>query len=441
MEFLIKAGQLILSLSILIVLHEFGHYLPARAFKTRVEKFYLFFDYKFSLFKKKIKDTEWGIGWIPLGGYVKISGMIDESMDTEQMKQEPQPYEFRTKKTWQRLIIMIGGIVVNFILGILIYGMVLFVWGEDYYTMDDFKHGFTVHESFKEYGFQDGDRIIDVDGETPMDIMEVNTMLLLRGGKNVHVIHANGIEETISLPDDIEWKMFEQGAMMAFTPRTYTIIGAVDSTMNAAKAGLQKGDSLVSINNETTTYFDEFTGKLKKHKDELVSIGYYREGTYSTVSLKTDTAGRIGMINKNTVEVFPPRHKDYSFGASIPAGFSMAFNTLNDYVSQMKFLFTKKGATSIGGFGSFGSLFSPTWDWHSFWLLTAFISIVLAFMNFLPIPALDGGHIMFLLYEMITGRKPSDKFMEYAQMVGIILLLGLLIYANGNDLYKWISGN
>lgn len=441
MEFLIKAGQLILSLSILIVLHEFGHYLPARAFKTRVEKFYLFFDWKFSLFKKKIKDTEWGIGWIPLGGYVKISGMIDESMDTEQMKKEPQPYEFRTKKTWQRLIIMVGGIVVNFIVGILIYCMVLFVWGEDYYKMEDLKHGFAVHESFKKYGFRDGDKIIDIDGETPNDILDVNAELLLRGGQAVHVQHLDGSDEVIKLHEDIEWDMFQNGAMNAFSPRIYSVIGDVDSTMNASKAGLLKGDSIVSINAMPIVFFDEFTTEIKKHKDQEVAIGFYRNNNLMALNVKTDTSGRIGIINKNLIDFFPARHKDYSFSEAIPAGFNMAFGTLSDYVTQMKFLFTKKGASSIGGFGAFGSLFAPTWDWHSFWLLTAFISIVLAFMNFLPIPALDGGHIMFLLYEMITGRKPSDKFMEYAQTVGIILLLGLLVFANGNDIYKWITGS
>lgn len=440
MEFLIKAGQLILSLSILIVLHEFGHYLPARWFKTRVEKFYLFFDYKFSLFKKKIKDTEWGIGWIPLGGYVKISGMIDESMDTEQMKKEPQPYEFRTKKTWQRLIIMIGGIVVNFIVGIIIYCLVLFTWGEEYNKMEDFKNGFVVSEVLKKYGFQDGDKIIDVDGTVPMDILDINQMIMLRGASVIHVLHPNGVQEKITLSEDVEWDLFATDGMTAFSPRVYTVIAETDSTMNAAKAGLKKGDSLVSINNIPTVFFDEFTKELKNNKGSKVDIGFYRSNQLMSLPVNIDTNGRMGFFNKSSFEQILPRHKAYSFGESIPAGFSRAFTTLGDYISQMKFLFTKKGASSIGGFGSFGSLFSPVWDWHSFWLLTAFISIVLAFMNFLPIPALDGGHIMFLLYEMITGRKPSDKFMEYAQMVGIILLLGLLIYANGNDIYKWITG-
>lgn len=235
--------------------------------------------------------------------------------------------------------------------------------------------------------------------------------------------------------------MFQNGAMNAFSPRIYSVIGDVDSTMNASKAGLLKGDSIVSINAMPIVFFDEFTTEIKKHKDQEVAIGFYRNNNLMALNVKTDTSGRIGIINKNLIDFFPARHKDYSFSEAIPAGFNMAFGTLSDYVTQMKFLFTKKGASSIGGFGAFGSLFAPTWDWHSFWLLTAFISIVLAFMNFLPIPALDGGHIMFLLYEMITGRKPSDKFMEYAQTVGIILLLGLLVFANGNDIYKWITGS
>jgi len=440
MEILIKAGQLILSLSILIVLHEFGHYLPARWFKTRVEKFYLFFDYKFALFKKKIKDTEWGIGWIPLGGYVKISGMIDESMDTEQMKQEPKDYEFRTKKTWQRLIIMIGGIVVNFVVGILIFIMVLFVWGEKYYKMEDLKNGFAVHESFEKHGFRDGDKIMSVDGEIPLDIMDVNIMLLVRDAHDINVTHPDGTNETIKLGQDIEWEMFEQGAMPAFAPRVYSVIADFDTTMNAYKSGFKKGDSIVSINTLPIVFFDEFTQEVKKHKSEKIEIGFYRNNQLMSLPVETDTSGRIGMANKNIVDYVQPRQKDYSFGEAIPAGLSLAYVTLNDYISQMKFIFTSKGASSIGGFGAFGSLFSPTWDWHVFWSMTAFISIILAFMNFLPIPALDGGHIMFLLYEMITGRKPNEKVMEYAQMVGIILLLGLLVYANGNDIYKAIFG-
>ena len=440
MEFLIKAGQLILSLSILIVLHEFGHYLPARWFKTRVEKFYLFFDYKFSLFKKKINDTEWGIGWIPLGGYVKISGMIDESMDTEQMKQPPKDYEFRSKKTWQRLIIMIGGIVVNFVVGILIYIMVLFVWGEDYYKMEDFEHGFAVHEEFEKHGFRDGDKILTVNGEVPADILDVNLMLLVRSTSEIEVEHADGTTEKIALHEDIEWDMFESGAMPAFVPRTYVIIDSLDTAMNALKHGFMEGDSIVTVNGGNAEFFDQFQDSLQDNKEKTVQVGFYRGDSLMSLPAEIDCKGTMGFVRKNITDWSEPRHRDYSFGESIPAGLSKAYETLSDYVVQMKFIFTKKGATSIGGFGAFGSLFSPVWDWHSFWLMTALISIILAFMNFLPIPALDGGHIMFLLYEMITGRKPHEKFMEYAQMVGIILLLALLVYANGNDIYKAFFG-
>lgn len=440
MEILIKASQLILSLSLLIVLHEFGHYLPARWFKTRVEKFYLFFDYKFSLFKKKIGETEWGIGWIPLGGYVKISGMIDESMDTEQMSQEPQPWEFRTKPAWQRLIIMIGGVVVNLILGIIIYMGVLFVWGEDYMTNDDLPNGFMVHEKFEELGFQQGDKVLTVDGEVPFDVMDINTMLLLRDYHNVKVEHLDGSVEEIKLGEDIEYYMFENDAIGAFTPRIYTVIDTMVAESKALAAGMKQGDSLVAVNGVETEFFDQFKKAMKPLKDTSVSIGFYRDGEFMEKTLKTDSNATLGFIRKPWQKFYPTQHKDYGFGESISGGFSLGMTTLSDYIAQLKFLFTSKGASSIGGFGTFGSLFAPTWDWHRFWMMTAFISIMLAFLNFLPIPALDGGHIMFLLYEMITGRKPGDKFLQYAQMVGFIILLSLVLFANGNDIYKAITG-
>ena len=449
MEFLIKAGQLILSLSILIVLHEFGHYLPARWFKTRVEKFYLFFDYKFSLFKKKIGETTWGIGWIPLGGYVKISGMIDESMDKEQMKQPPQPWEFRSKPAWQRLIIMVGGVVVNMIVGILIYIMVLFTWGDDYLSTSDVHNGYSFHELYKELGFKDGDKILTVEGEVPFDVMDINKAILLRDAHEI-TVDRNGTIETIILPEDIDMQAFKEGAMQGIIPRFYAVIGEVitDSTIvdeipvfyPGFLAGLTKGDSIVGINDTPVAFWNEFTAYAKSNKSTEMKIDLYRDGKLMTVAVTPDSAGVVGVWPQDTKKVFPISHQSYSFGESIPGGLNLAVQTLKDYVAQLKFLFTKKGATSIGGFGAFGSLFSATWDWHVFWSMTAFISIMLAFMNFLPIPALDGGHIMFLLYEIITGRKPNEKFMEYAQMAGIILLLGLLLYANGNDLYKLFFG-
>lgn len=438
MEFLIKAGQLILSLSLLIVLHEFGHYLPARWFKTRVEKFYLFFDYKFSLFKKKIGETEWGIGWIPLGGYVKISGMIDESMDKEQMKQAPQPWEFRSKPAWQRLIIMIGGVVVNLIVGVVIYIGVLFVWGDDYVDLNDVKNGYAFHEVYKEIGFEDGDKVLKVDGEVPADVLDIDKMILLRGAQNI-TVERNGQEITIDLPEDMDMRAFKADAMRGISPRFYTVIDTVLPERPAASAGFMKGDSIVTVNGDSVVFWNQFTSTLMEQRNEEIEVTYYRGEELMTSTIQTDSMG-MGVGPKGLSPSIIT-HKDYTILAAIPGGLELGMNSLGDYVGQLKFLFTKKGATSIGGFGAFGSLFSPTWDWHVFWLMTAFISIMLAFMNFLPIPALDGGHIMFLMYEIITGRKPNEKLMEYAQMAGIILLFGLLIYANGNDIYKLISGS
>ena len=442
MEILIQAGQLILSLSILIVLHEFGHYLPARAFKTRVEKFYLFFDYKFSIFKKKIKDTEWGIGWIPLGGYVKISGMIDESMDKEQMEQEPQPWEFRTKPAWQRLIIMIGGITVNLIVGFLIYAMVLGVWGEDYVAYEDTEHGFSFGENMEAIGFEDGDRIKEIDGEKidDYDFIAIYSHILVRSPENMTVVHQNGEEEIIATPDSLDYTLFKSGELLF--PRFYSVLDTVIADMGAGKAGLMKGDSIVAVNGESVLYWDEMTGAMNDKEDSLVTIDYYRDGSLMSSEVQADSAGRIGVNfnGKRLESLVKYSHRDYSFGEAIPAGMSLAYWTLHDYAAQLKYLFTSKGASSMGGFGAFGKMFKPTWDWHSFWKNTALISIILAFMNFLPIPALDGGHIMFLLYEMITGRKPHQKVLEYAQIIGIILILGLVLFANGNDIYKAITG-
>lgn len=450
MEILIKAGQLILSLSILIVLHEFGHYLPAKWFKTRVEKFYLFFDYKFSLFKKKIGDTQWGIGWIPLGGYVKISGMIDESMDKEQMKQPPQPWEFRSKPAWQRLIIMIGGVVVNMIVGMVIYIMVLFVWGEDYLALEDVHNGYSFHETYKELGFKDGDNIVSIDGETPKDAMEINSAILLFDAHEI-TVDRGGKDTTIVLPEDMDMKAFKSGAAGGINPRFYAIMDSVitESTLvngedvfrPAFAAGFQDGDSVVAIDNTPITFWNEMVEYLNGHQSTEVDITFYRGGELMTLPVETDSNGTIGVAPQSMASAFPITHQSYSFGESIPGGLKLGVRKLNIYISQLKFLFTKEGASSIGGFGAFGSLFSAKWDWHVFWSMTAFISIMLAFMNFLPIPALDGGHIMFLMYEIISGRKPNEKFMEYAQMAGIILLIGLLLYANGNDIYKAITGN
>jgi len=437
MEIVIKAAQFILSLSFLIVLHELGHFIPAKLFKTRVEKFYLFFDYKFSLFKKKIGDTVYGIGWIPLGGYVKISGMIDESMDTEQMKQPAQPWEFRSKPAWQRLIIMLGGVIVNFILGILIYIMITFVWGIDFVKPDGVKEGFAVHQSFQEYGFKDGDKITKFNGQEPLDVTDVNKHLFLRDITSIDVIHTDGKSESIDIPENIGEVMWENGVMQPFNVRVPAIIDTVVVDSPAALAGLLKHDKIVSVNNTPITYWNEFTNIIVDSKDEI-NIVVDRNGVSENITVKAGEDNKIG-VAPNKASMLNLQHKDYSLLESISKGNSIAIWTLKDYITQFKYVFTKKGATSIGGFIAIGNIFPATWSWQAFWSITAFLSIMLGFMNLLPIPALDGGHVMFTLYEIVTGRKPNDKFLEYAQITGFILLIALLLLANGNDIVKLFS--
>ncbi|WP_456377161.1 RIP metalloprotease RseP [Lutibacter sp.] len=437
MEVVIKAAQFILSLSFLIVLHELGHFIPAKIFKTRVEKFYLFFDYKFSLFKKKIGDTVYGIGWIPLGGYVKISGMIDESMDTEQLKQPAQPWEFRSKPAWQRLIIMLGGVIVNFILGILIYIMITFVWGINFVEADGVKDGFAVHETFKEYGFKDGDKITKFNGVKPLDVRDVNKHLFLRGITSIEVIHTSGKTETLTIPENIGEIMWEKGIMQPFKVRILPIIDTVLANSPAEKAGLLKNDKILSVNNKLTPYWNDFTELVIASEGEF-TIKVERNGTIKSMSLITGEGKKIG-VAPNKANSLSEQHKKYSFLESISKGNSIAIWTLRDYITQFKYVFTKKGATSIGGFIAIGSIFPATWSWQAFWSITAFLSIMLGFMNLLPIPALDGGHVMFTLYEIITGRKPNDKFLEYAQITGFVLLIALLLLANGNDVVKLFS--
>ena len=437
MEYVIQGGQLLLSLSLLIVLHEFGHYLPARWFNTRVEKFYLFFDYKFSIFKKKIKDTEWGIGWIPLGGYVKISGMIDESMDKEALAKPAEDYEFRSKPAWQRLIIMIGGVVVNLVLGCVIYIFLMFAWGEQVVTADKAENGFAIEQYFKQFGFEDGDKIIAINGEAPRDISRLGLEIALNDARTFEVMHANGKQEVIVLPEDIDMTMFKEGAMNPFTIRVPALL---DSTYGqAAKAGIEKNDIIQSVNGQEIFYWDEFRNMVQENKNQLLAITVERNGNFVPVEVQVDSLGSIGVAVKTNFEE-KITTINYGFLASIPRGIEAGFTTLINYVKQFKYVFTAKGATSVGGFGAIGGLFDKTWNWQSFWENTALISIILAFMNFLPIPALDGGHIMFLSYEIISGRKPNEKFLEYAQVAGMIFLLALLVFANGNDIVKLFTG-
>ena len=432
----IKGIQLLLSLSILIVLHELGHFIPAKIFKTRVEKFFLFFDVKFALFKKKFGDTVYGIGWLPLGGYVKISGMIDESMDKEQMKQPPKPWEFRTKPAWQRLIIMLGGVTVNLVLGFLIYMMILFVWGKNTLPNSALPLGLGVSPLAKEIGFEKGDQIVSVDGK-PLEVaLDINKLLLIRSVQVVQVERKNGMKINITIPENIGDRMFTTGQMSILYPRFPAEIDSVLTDKGAFQAGFRAGDKIIFADETIIEDWTELRDYNNEKANQKVQYIIERNQIKDTINMILDAQGKMGVIPKNSIKI---SQQDLSLGESIAEGFSYGYWMLYDYVAQFKYVFTKKGASQLGGFGAIGSLFPASWDWRAFWGSTAFISIILAFMNLLPIPALDGGHVMFLLYEMISGRKPNDKFMEYAQMVGFFLLLALVIYANGNDLFRFLS--
>ena len=437
--FLLKAFQLILSLAILVVLHELGHFIPAKLFKTRVEKFYLFFDVKFSLFKKKIGETVYGIGWLPLGGYVKISGMIDESFDKEQMSKPPQPWEFRSKPAWQRLIIMLGGVTVNLILGFALYMMILFVWGKDIVPQENMPNGLDPSPVAKEIGFEQGDKVVDVDGKPLENVLEINRNLLLRPIEYVTVTRIDGTIEQISIPQDFGDKMFKNGEYNPLNPLISATVDSVSLESPASKAGLMAGDIIIKMNSDNINTWQEFSNWMDNNNDNIINISLQRnEGVFKT-TIQRDPDGTVGVWKLNSG--INPVHRDLSLSQSIVEGFDYGYWTLYDYVSQFQFVFTKQGASQLGGFGTIGNLFPAKWDWRNFWSTTALISIILAFMNILPIPALDGGHVMFLCYEMVTGRKPSDKFLEYAQVIGFFLLIALVLYANGNDLFRWISGS
>jgi len=456
-SFLIRALQLILSLSILVIIHEYGHYIFSRMFKVRVERFYMFFNPFFSIFRaKKINGklrfswfsknapeefqaepdkTEFGLGWVPLGGYCAISGMIDESMNKEQMALPPQPWEFRTKPAGQRLLIMIAGVVFNFILALVIYSAVLNFWGDEYLPMKNATMGMDFSPAAHEAGFIDGDRFVSADG-VPLEryndvslrmIVEASQVVVLRGNK----------DQIVKIPIDFMQKIMA-GKQGFAGYRFPTVIKTVINGSACEKAGLQAGDSLTAIQGKKIVTFLDFATELALHKNKQINLTYFRNGMEQTIAIQPDKDGKLGFSAKMVNEIFPLAKEEYSFFAAVPAGIKKGIGKLTGYTSDMKYAFTKEGAKSLGGFGAIGSLFPSEWDWKIFWDTTAFLSIILAFMNILPIPALDGGHILFLLYEIIARRKPSDKFMEYAQMVGMFLLFALLIYANGNDLYRLI---
>lgn len=436
--FAVKAIQLLLSLSILIVLHELGHFIPARIFKTRVEKFYLFFDVKFSLFKKKIGDTVYGIGWLPLGGYVKIAGMIDESMDTEQMAKPPEPWEFRSKPTWQRLIIMLGGVTMNIIVALVIYSSILYFKGEDQFKNENLPNGLAVAEVMHEYGFQNGDKIISINGKEVEDAIEINRHLLLRNVKEVEVEHQDGNIESLAIPSDIGHKMFAADAMHAFMPRIPAVIDTVIPNLPAAIGGLRKGDVVKEINNKPIHFWDEVRPSTIIGAENTLLVSRDGNDVELVIDLEGEEVFGVYSFGRETIRK-AISNKTYGIGESITGGVSMGLNVLRDYANQFKYVFTKKGASQVGGFGAIGNLFPEVWDWTAFWERTALISIMLAFMNILPIPALDGGHVVFLLYEMVSGRKPNEKVLEYAQMIGFFILIALVLFANGNDIYKWLT--
>ena len=437
MEIVIKISQLILSLSILVLIHEMGHFLFAKLFKTRVEKFYLFFDPWFSLFKYKKGDTEYGIGWLPLGGYVKISGMIDESMDKEQLKQPPQPYEFRSKPSWQRLLIMIGGVLVNFLAALLIFWMLLYAYGEQYVPVKNATYGLAFDPIAKEVGLKDGDIVLKVDTFTvdiPVDI----TRHLLLGDTKTMTVKRGDSTLVLNVPAGFGQKLLGAGIKNFADLRIPFVVDSVIPDMPASKAGFKKGDSIVSVNGKSASFYHQFVALLSDQKGKNVTVTVHRDTTLVNLTCAVTDKGKVGIGNSSPAKYFKFKTVTYSFWGAMPAGVSKGISVLVNYVKQLKLIFTKEGVSQIGGFGTMGSLFSPTWDWASFWSLTALISIVLAFMNILPIPALDGGHVIFLLYEMITGKRPGDKFLEYAQIVGMVILFSLLLFANGNDLFKGI---
>lgn len=435
------AFQLFLSLSFLIILHEFGHFLPAKLFKIRVEKFYLFFDPWFSLVKKKFKGTEYGIGWLPLGGYVKIAGMVDESMDKEQLAKPAENWEFRSKPAWQRLIVMVGGVVVNVIIGIVLYAIVLGIWGKDELPSQNLTYGVHCDSLLIEAGFKEGDKIVMVGDEAPNSYHQIPKILLLDKPTQA-VVERNGERVTIQLPENLGEQMIERSVKSPIQPRIPCVVDSVLPGTPAQLAGLLKGDSIFRIGSDTVTFFADVQRKIHSSANDSLTLIAVRNGEEVMLTVKVTEEGTIGFAPKSPSAYFQFVNHKYSLLEAIPGGFQTAWETVTDYASQLKFIFSSTAAAKqVGGFATFAKLFPPEWDWALFLERTAFISLILAFMNILPIPALDGGHVIFLLWEMITGKAASQKVMEYAQMVGMVLLLGLMLYGNGMDIVRWLAGN
>jgi len=444
MEIAIKLSQFLLSLSILIILHELGHFIPAKLFKTRVEKFYLFFDIKFSLLKKKIGETEYGIGWLPLGGYVKISGMIDESMDKEQMALPPQTWEFRSKPAWQRLIIMLGGVTVNFILAFIIYIGMTFFYGEKYINNSEVKDGVWVQNTeLEKAGIKTGDKLVAIDGKeivkfepsVNMDILMAKTVLVNR----------NGEEKTITIPNNFIGKFIDQDKKRLIALRMPFVVGSLQE--DSPNKELKAKDIFVSINGQSARYFDQAEPILSTNKGRQLQAVVLRDQQETAITVTVNKEGKLGVAlgalkedNLEKLGYYKFSTETFGFFESIPVGIDKGFAQLGNYWRQLKMIFNPSTGAykGVGGFAAIFNIFPHSWSWEAFWSITALLSIMLGVMNLLPIPALDGGHVMFLLYEMISGKKPSDKFLENAQMVGFVLLISLLLFANGNDIYKAI---
>ena len=440
-EIVIKAGQLLLSLSILVILHELGHYIPAKLFKTRVEKFYLFFDPWFSIFKKKVGDTEYGVGWLPLGGYVKISGMIDESMDKEQMKKPPQPWEFRSKPAWQRLIIMLGGVSVNVILAFVIYSFSLVIWGEKYLPSEKATYGIHCDSLALAAGFQDGDMIYSIDGskverfarENGSLHSEMIQRLILDDAKIITVLR-NGKQLNVPFTEEVKNAVLAKTPL--FSPNIPFVIGGFSEGSVIEKAGAKVGDRIIKINDQPMGFAGDVIAYTPSLKGDSAKVVVDRSGQEYLFHVFLEE-GIMGVQLQPFSKLYDLESEQYNALSVLPAALKKTQSEISNYLKQFRLI--KKSPESVGGFISIGSIFPPVWDWQRFWSLTAFLSIMLAVLNLLPIPALDGGHVMFLLYEVFTRRKPNEKVMEYAQTLGVILLLGLVLYANGNDIFKLLS--
>jgi regulator of sigma E protease len=433
-----KTAQFILSFSIIVVLHELGHFIPARLFGARVEKFYLFFNPGFSLWKKKIGDTEYGLGWIPFGGYVKISGMIDESMDKEQMNKAPESFELRSKPAYQRLIVMLGGVIVNVILAIVIFIGIAWFWGDDFLPAKNLSYGIHPTEISKKMGLQDGDIIVALDQKELKDFFELESKIVLEDPKTIQVKRGNSVL-SLPIPTSIAAELSNANNSTAFVvPLFPVIVDSIGKSAVVVEGSFQKNDTLLSINGQSVKYQHEFIEVKKKYSDSLVTLIAKRG--MDTVKIRTliNNKAQLGLFVKLPMQLFKTEHQAYSFAEAIPTGIQRCFTTLDNYVTGIKQIFTGKvnPNDSLGSLISIGNTFPSQWDWERFWTLTAVFSIVLGFMNVLPIPALDGGHALFILFEMITGRKPSDKFMEYAQIAGMILMFGLMLYALGLDFWR-----